>query len=79
MPDLIGHRVQKHSESARDTPEIKGTASTFPIKMRQVFNACQSANKYLILLDGSVVFEIFLTGDCIFSEGGILKAPIREK
>ena len=31
MPDLIGHRVQKHSESARGTHKLKGTAGTFPI------------------------------------------------
>ncbi len=36
MPDLIGYRVQKHSESARDTPKNEGIASTFPIKMHLV-------------------------------------------
>ena len=36
MPDLIGHDVQKHSESARDTLKIEGTASTFLIKIHFV-------------------------------------------
>ena len=36
MPDLIGHLVQKHSESARDTHEIRDIASTFHIKTHLV-------------------------------------------
>ena len=31
MPDLIGHRVQKHSETVRDTYKFRGTADSFPI------------------------------------------------
>ena len=33
MPDLIGHLVQKHSETARDTIHFDGIASGFPIEM----------------------------------------------
>ena len=33
VPDLIGHLVQKHSETARDTIKMKGIASGFPIEM----------------------------------------------
>ena len=36
MPDLIGHLVQKHSETACDTPENDGIASSFRIKVRWV-------------------------------------------
>ena len=36
MPDLIGHLVQKDSETVRDTLKIVGIASSFPIKMRLV-------------------------------------------
>ena len=34
MPDLIGHLVQKHSETARDTIIFRGIASSFAIKVR---------------------------------------------
>jgi len=33
VPDLIGHPVQKHSETARDTIKMKGIASGFPIEI----------------------------------------------
>ena len=33
MPDLIGHPVQKHSETARDTLHFDGIASGFSIEM----------------------------------------------
>ena len=32
MPDLIGHLVQKDSETVRDTLKIVGIADSFPIK-----------------------------------------------
>ena len=34
MPDLIGHLVQKHSETARDTIFFRGIASSFRIKVK---------------------------------------------
>ena len=36
MPDLIGHLVQKHSETARDTIIFRGIASSFRIKVNEL-------------------------------------------
>ena len=38
MPDLIGHLVQKHSETARDTIFFRGIASSFRIKVHQMLS-----------------------------------------
>lgn len=38
MPDLIGHRVQKDSESARGTHKLKVTAGAFPVLMRLIYD-----------------------------------------
>ena len=52
MPDLIGHLVQKHSETARDTPKKDGIASSFRIivKVREMDQSICSVAESLCLV-----------------------------
>lgn len=50
MPDLIGHPVQNHSESARSTRKSKGAASIFYKNVRGPFNMlCQAVDVVLLI------------------------------
>ena len=52
MPDLIGHLVQKHSETARNTPKKDGIASSFAIKVkvREMDQSIRSVEESLCLV-----------------------------
>ena len=52
MPDLIGHLVQKHSETARDTPKKDGIAGSFRIivKVREMDQSIRSVAESLCLV-----------------------------
>ena len=63
MPDLIGHLVQKHSETARDTPKFCGIASSFRIKVSEMDQSvCYIAERFCIYIVHKVANENLCTG-----------------
>ena len=69
MPDLIGHPVQNHSESARSTRKSKGAASISYKNVRGPFNMlCQAVDVVLLICQNLhtryASVELLHTGHC---------------